>query len=72
MAENVIIPYPMIWAWMYPRFEKDWNGDMYCQFYTSDGYRHDIRCRWNSRLKVWTLRFRGCTWIASRKEDPLG
>ena len=66
----MINTYPTLKSWMYPTFDRDLDGTVYCQFYTSNGYRHDIRCRWNSKIHAWTLKFRGCTWIASTKEDP--
>ena len=66
---SIIYRYPIIKAWMFPVFDKDIDGSVYCMFYTSNGFRHDIRCKWNNKLQAWTLRFKGCTWIASTKKD---
>lgn len=63
--------FPQLKSWMYPSFDRDINGTVYVQFYTSDGYRHDIRCRWNSKISAWTFKFRNNTWIASKNSDPL-
>ena len=63
--------FPQLKHWMIPVFDRDMDGTLYVMFYTSNGYRHDIRCRWNSRINAWTIKFRGSTWIASTKTDPL-
>lgn len=63
--------FPRLKSCMFPVFDRDIDGTMYVMFYTSNGYRHDCRCRWNSKIKAWTFKFRNCTWVASVKEDPL-
>lgn len=47
--------------WMYPAvIDKD--GILHCEFFTANGKRHSIICRWNRKRQAFTFRFRGVLW----------
>lgn len=52
-------------SWMQPSYYWDNNWNVHCTFFTNDGKRHDIKCRWNIGKQLYTFRFRNSVWCTN-------
>ena len=56
-------------SWMFPEYYWDENWNVHCVFYTSNGKRHDIKCKWNARVFAYTFRFRNAIWLTNATRE---
>ena len=52
-----------------PVYHLGRNYEWKCLFYTADGKKHDVACKWCSELQCYVLKYNGTTYRTDAPHD---